>query len=134
MRPTPPPSALFSIWSSGVALRVVVSVLCIVALGACKRPTEPERNEGPPQRTTAEGVPIVEVAPVETVPFEEGYKTGAAKAQEVAKPKAPVPTMTDAQDLAQAEAGATPDRGDKWRSGFAQGYIETFTRIATGKR
>lgn len=91
------------------------------------------RKSGPPGVFPDES-PIVRVAPVQTVPFEEGNKAGYAAGVAAATPKAPLPPEEKIAAEARAAALLDPGRNEKWQRGYVDGYMAGYRSIATGQK
>lgn len=78
--------------------------------------------------------PIVEVAPVLTRPFDDGYKAGFEKGRAAAEPRAKVPSEDETEEKAKQAAGVDPQLNDKWKRGWADGYVAGFRDVAEGKK
>ncbi len=76
--------------------------------------------------------PIVHVAPVEVVPFEDGYKAGFDVGEKAGEPRAKLPSPESIERIAHAEAVKNPDRDPKWERGFVAGYRDGFRKTSTG--
>lgn len=95
-----------------------------LALSACDKPAE----------TKVQPPPVVQQAPVETHPFEDGYEAGYALGQSQATPEAKVPKPADVEPLARVQAGQVPERTERWQRGFIDGYLAGFRKVATGQK
>ena len=105
-------------------MRLVLPLVFLTLLSAgCRKP------ETPAARVLEEDRPVVPVPPVQTVPFEEGYKLGYTAGTEAGKPRAPLPTQDEAADKAREAAGDDPDHNEKWRNGYAEGYMDGFRSV-----
>ena len=101
-------------------IRIFLLLLLCLGLAACGKKTPPK--------------PIVHVPIVETHPFDDGYNAGYAAGKEAAHPRAPLPKDGDVLALADEEGARAPDRNEKWRRGFIEGYTDGFRRISTGSK
>jgi hypothetical protein len=78
--------------------------------------------------------PVVPVAAVQTVPFDEGYEAGFAAGSADAHPKAPLPAPEAVDAKSAAAAGAHPNRNVKWQHGYAEGYMDGCRKVSTNTR
>lgn len=67
---------------------------------------------------------------MQTIPFEVGYKAGFAAATADVEPKAKMPDAATVAEKADQAAAGDPDRNEKWRHGFIEGYTDGFRKIA----
>ena len=77
---------------------------------------------------------MVDVAPVPTRPFEEGYETGFDLGKQQAAPRAKIPDEETVQQLAREQASGRPERNSRWERGFVDGYTDGFRNVVTGKK
>ena len=96
-----------------------------LALAGCDKPAAKTKIEPPP---------VVRQAPVETHPFEDGYNAGYALALGRAARDAKIPKPADVEPLAREQAGAAPERTERWQRGFAEGYVDGFRKVVTGQK
>ncbi len=76
--------------------------------------------------------PIVHQAPVETLPYDDGFTTGMALGRAAAKPRAVLPERDNVLVLAEEKAAGDPKRAEKWQRGFVDGYLDGYRQIAQG--
>ena len=100
-------------------------VVCALALAGCDKPAATTKVEPPP---------VVRQAPVETHPFEDGYDAGYAMALGRAARDAKIPLPADVEPLAREQAGAAPERTERWQRGFVDGYVDGFRKVVTGQK
>ena len=103
--------------------RSALIFLCL--LGACGKQPPPSPPQVFQQDQAAASLP-----PVQTVPFETGYKSGFADGSTDAKPKAKMPDSDAVAAKATAAAAGAPDRNEKWMRGYVEGYTDAFRTIA----
>ena len=103
----------------------VWGVIVALALAGCDKPAAKTKVEPPP---------VVRQAPVETHPFEDGYNAGFAQGQGRAVRGAKIPKPADVEPLAREQAGAAPERTERWQRGFAEGYTDGFRKVVTGQK
>ena len=102
-------------------------LMAALAFAACDPAKEPPaRPVAPP--------PVVRQAPVETHPFEDGYNAGFIAAQNRATRGAKIPPPADVEPLAREQAGAAPERTERWQRGFVEGYTDGFRKVVTGQK
>lgn len=100
----------------------------MLVLGAgCNRPPNAEAPDPGPK-------PVVNVPPVPTRTFEEGYEAGFEKGRSKGAPRAKMPEPDAVERIASEEATGHPDRTERWQRGFIDGYIEGFRNVVTGKK
>lgn len=109
-----------------LALPLAFSLIALVFAG-CDKPGEP--GEEPTEMKN--GHPVVHLPPVETHPFEDGYKAGYDYGQVHAKPHDPIPTEEERNDVARQQSAGQPDR---WERGFAEGYGDGVRNVVTGQK
>ena len=78
--------------------------------------------------------PVVEVAPVPTRPFEDGYEVGFELGKQQGKPREKMPDAETVQQLARENASGHPERTERWERGFAEGYNDGFRNVVTGQK
>ena len=105
--------------------RVEICV-CALVLAGCDRPVAPAVRSEPK--------PVVRMAPVETNPYEDGYTAGFDAALKKATLHAKIPEAADVEPLAREEAGAAPERTERWERGFVAGYVDGFRNVVTGQK
>ncbi len=103
-------------------LLAIVACVVVFTLPACKRT--------PPPKPTN----IVQVTPVLTRPFEEGYTAGYDKGKAAAAPRAKLPKAADVDAMAEAAAAEDELRAEKWKRGWSEGYMDGFRSVATHQR
>ena len=96
-----------------------------LAFAGCDKPAA-ETKPGP--------LPVVRQAPVETHPFEDGYDAGYAMALGKAARDSKIPKPSDVEPLAREQAGAAPERTERWQRGFVEGYVDGFRKVVTGQK
>ncbi len=107
---------------------------------ACEKPKPTPQPPKKIESVADFAVPKDVPPPVETIPFEEGYKAGEAAgtafAHEPRKPheRIAAPTDDDLAVRALAAAGADPARAAKWQRGWESGFKEAYTRIVEHRR
>ena len=113
----------------------------IVAIFAGCGEKKPPQPKEPPQLMSANDLKPPENAPppVETQPYEDGFRDGQNAGELAAKnrpahTKRKQPEQNELEVLALEAAGANPDRGAKWQRGYVSGYRDGFERITTGRR
>ncbi len=99
--------------------------VAVLAFAGCDEPAA-ETKPAPP--------PVVRQAPVETHPFEDGYDAGYALALASATRESKIPKPADVEPLARGQAGAAPERTERWQRGFAEGYVDGFRKVVTGQK
>lgn len=121
-------------------MKIRILAACAALLAACgeKKATQPKE---PSQFTSAADLKPPENAPppVETQPFEDGFRDGQAAGELAGKKrtahvKLKQPEQSELEVIALDAAGANPDRGAKWQRGFISGYRDGFERVTTGRR
>ncbi len=118
---------------------LVTAAFC---LSACDRSKPPEPQKKKPEELSVADIPVpVNTSPpVETVPFEEGYKAGytageiAARTPPKPKTRPTLPKDEELAVLALEAAGADAEHGPRWQRGWESGFRDGFERIASGKR
>ena len=103
-----------------------IAILALLPLAAC------DRKPGREDTVTKVKPPVVHQAPVETLPYEDGFTTGMALGRAAAKPRAVVPARDSVEALAQEKADDDKRRSEKWQRGFVDGYLDGFRQIAQG--
>lgn len=117
------------------------AVLAIPAFifAACD-PPKPQSPKPGPQGVADIPSPVNVPPPVDSVPFEDGYKAGDragtadAKADARPRKKRELPPDEQLAVIALEKAGSDPARGPKWQRGFVSGYRDGFSRVVEGKR
>jgi hypothetical protein len=112
-------------------IRRAALLAAALALAGCDESAPGTAKESP---AFAAPPPVTTAPPVQTIPYEEGYALGFARGRETARRKDPIPPHSDAETLAAAAAGDEPARNEKWRSGWAAGYLDGFRQTATGAK
>jgi hypothetical protein len=112
-------------------IRRALLLAAAFGLVGCDKPAPGTAKESP---AFAEPPPVVAVPPVQTIPYEEGYALGFARGRETARRKDPIPPRSEVETLASAASGDEPARNEKWRSGWAAGYLDGFRQTATGAK
>lgn len=121
-------------------MKIAAPATIALLLAACDPPRPP-----PPPPPRVQGIadipsPVNVPPPVDSVPFEDGYKVGVAAGAEAAaatprtRKKREAPTDDEIAVTALAAAGTDKEKGPKWQRGFISGYRDGFARIAEGKR
>jgi hypothetical protein len=110
-------------------MRLIFFLIVLGSLAGCGRKTPP-----PPPKVFERDQPNAPVTAVQTVPFDDGYKTGFDAGAADAQPKAPIPTTEAAEIKATAAAATDPDRNEKWQHGYADGYLDGFRKVARHTR
>jgi hypothetical protein len=110
-------------------LLIPACLLAVFVLADCEKP--PLAGPGTPPPEMKQGHPVVHVPPVETRPFEDGYKAGFEYGKKHATPRGPVPTEEDARRVADEQAAGQPAR---WERGFAEGYADGVRNVVTGQK
>ena len=97
--------------------------------------------KAPPQLISANDLKPPENVPppVETQPFEDGFRDGQTAGELAGKKRTPPtkskqPEQHELEVLALEAAGANPDRGAKWQRGYISGFRDGFERVTTGRR
>lgn len=103
-----------------------IAILALLPIAAC------DRKPGLEDAVTKVKPPVVHQAPVETLPYEDGFTTGMTLGRAAAKPRAEVPARDSVAALAQEKADDDKRRSEKWQRGFADGYLDGFRQIAQG--
>ena len=112
-------------------MKVLRLLLFAACLTGCEKPPP-----GSPAQSPAfpEHKPVITAPPVQTIPFEDGYKEGFDRGMAEAKPRYPIPAVAEAIRRADEAAGDREERNQKWRDGWRQGYLDGFRQRATGAR
>ncbi len=120
---------------------LLTALSCLTLLVACDKKKAPTVQPQPPQFTSAADLKLPEYVPppVETQPFEDGFREGQKAGELAGKKHIPrvAPKLPDESTLAVLAleaAGANPDRGPKWQRGFISGYRDGFEHVAIGLR
>lgn len=103
-----------------------------LTLAGCKRQPKVELPQAAPAKEAKK--PVVFVAPVESKPYEEGYRVGYDLGREQGSPQAKMPETADVERLAREQASERPDRNERWERGFAEGYVDGFRKVVTGQK
>ena len=103
-----------------------IAALAFLPLAACEQ--QPAPNPAVAKATP----PIVHQAPVETLPYDDGFTTGMAQGRAAGKPRAKLPERENVVVLAEEKAVGDPKRAEKWQRGFADGYLDGYRQIAQG--
>jgi hypothetical protein len=112
------------------ALPLTHSLIALgLILAGCEKPAGSGAET--PTGEMKNGHPVVHLPPVETHPFEDGYKAGYDYGKEHAKPHDPIPTDDQSNDIARQQAAG---QSDSWVRGFAEGYAEGVRNVVTGKK
>lgn len=109
-------------------MKRIILLLTIGALTACDRPP-PTADRVPSADKSGsfpDKPPVVDAAPVDAKSYEAGFKLGYTAGMATARPRDVVPEHAAAVRLAEEVAGSDPARNQKWREGWANGYIEGF--------
>lgn len=109
---------------AGVGLAILLAGCDKPGTGAVAESAERAEPPTPP--------PVV--IPVETHPFEDGYKVGYEAGTGAGKPKAPIPPTSAVEPLAREAAGREEGRTERWQRGFVEGYIDGFRKVVTGQK
>ena len=109
-----------------------ILLLGVLALAGCKRQPKVELPQVPVSKETKK--PVVFVAPVESKPYEEGYRVGYDLGREQGSPQARMPETSEVERLAREQASERPDRNERWERGFAEGYVDGFRKVVTGQK
>jgi len=104
----------------------------VLTAAGCKRQPKVELPQAAPSEETKK--PVVFVAPVETKPYEEGYRVGYDLGREQGAPQAKLPESAEVERLAREQASERPDRNERWERGFAEGYVDGFRKVVTGQK
>lgn len=104
----------------------LLAALTLLPLAAC------DRQPGGSPAVTDIQPPKVNQAPVETLPYEDGFTTGMALGRSAAKPRAELPARDSIEALAAEKAAQDTRRTEKWQRGFADGYLDGYRQIAQG--
>jgi hypothetical protein len=112
-------------------MRILPLFLFAVCLAGCEKPIP-----GAPAQSPAfpEQKPVVTAPPVQTIPFEDGYKAGFDLGIAEAKPRYPMPAVAEVIRRAEEAAGEREERNQKWRDGWRQGYLDGFRQRSTRAR
>lgn len=110
----------------------VFLLLSVLALGGCKPRPKVELPQAPSSKEAKK--PVVFVAPVESKPYEEGYRVGYDLGREQGAPQAKIPETADVERQAREQASERPDRNERWERGFAEGYVDGFRKVVTGQK
>jgi flagellar biosynthesis/type III secretory pathway protein FliH len=108
------------------------SLLGVIVLAGCKPRPKVELPQAAPSKESKK--PVIFVAPVETKPYEEGYRAGYDLGRDQATPEAKLPESTEVQRMAREQASERPDRNERWERGFAEGYADGFRKVVTGQK
>jgi len=106
-----------------------VSLIAMLALAACEKP--PLAASATPEPEMKKGHPVVDVPPVETRPFEEGYKAGFEYVKRHATPHGAMPAEEEISRVAGEQSTGQPGR---WERGFAEGYADGARNVVTGQK
>lgn len=107
-------------------------LLAVGILAGCKPRPKVELPQAPVSQETKK--PVVFVAPVESKPYEEGYRVGYDLGREQGSPQAKMPETAEVERLAREQASERPDRNERWERGFAEGYVDGFRKVVTGQK
>jgi len=107
-------------------------LLGVIVVAGCKPRPKVELPQAEPSRDAKK--PVVFVAPVETKPYEEGYRAGYDLGRDQATPEAKLPESTEVQRMAREQASEQPGRNERWERGFAEGYVDGFRKVVTGQK
>lgn len=107
-------------------------LLGVIVLVGCKPRPKVELPQASASKETKK--PVVFVAPVESKPYEEGYRVGYDLGREQGSPQAKMPESSDVERLAREQASERPDRNERWERGFAEGYVDGFRKVVTGQK
>ena len=120
--------------------KLIPAIAAILLLASCGEKKSPQPKE-PPQLISANDLKPPENAPppVETQPFEDGFRDGQTAGELAGKKRVPnakrkVPEQQELEVLALEAAGANPERGAKWQRGFVSGFVAGFEFVTTGRR
>ena len=106
----------------------IVPLAALVLSSGCKRAPQVEPGSFPARK------PVVDVAPVPTRPYEEGYDAGFELARQKATARSKMPDPEDVQRLAGEQATDHPERNERWTRGFVAGYTDGFRNVVTGQK
>lgn len=122
-------------------MRLLTALACLPLFAACDKKKTPAAQPQPPQFTSAADLKLPEYVPppVETQPFEDGFREGQKAGELAGKKHTPrvapkLPEDAALAVLALEAAGANPERGPKWQRGFISGYRDGFEHVAIGLR
>ena len=104
----------------------LLAALALLPLAAC------EKKPGRESAITDIKPPVVHQAPVETMPYDDGFTTGMALGRAAASPRAELPERDRVAVLAEEKAGDDKRRAEKWQRGFVDGYLDGYRQIAQG--
>jgi hypothetical protein len=110
-------------------IRPIAVSLAFVAIVGCDRSDKPE-----PMKPDKLPPPVVRQAPVETLPYEDGYELGYKLGEAAAKPRAELPDAEAIEAIAEENATGETRRADKWKRGFAAGYLAGYRRVALNQK
>lgn len=96
--------------------------LTILTLTACRRPTPiADATHAFPEKP-----PVVDAQPVDTKSYDEGFHLGYPVGFAASRLHAKVPREEEVRELAARESANDATRNNKWRAGWAEGYLEGF--------
>ncbi len=78
--------------------------------------------------------PVVNMAPVPTRPFEDGYEAGFELGRQQGVPHGKLPDPAAVRRLASEQAAGHSERTERWERGFADGYMDGYSNVVTGKK
>lgn len=112
----------------------IVVLLLLGALAFCGCKPRPKVELPQPTPAPEAKKPVVFVAPVETRPYEDGYRIGFDLGRGQGSPRAKMPDTSEVERIARDQAAGRPDRNERWERGFAEGYADGFRNVVTGQK
>ena len=109
------------------APRWLATSLFALAGSACDEPRHGQTSRDEPP-------PVVQVQPVETRPFEEGYAIGFWLGMAAAVPRAKLPEQGEVEAHAEEAAGSEPGQPEKWAAGLGGGLSRGISTPVHGQK
>jgi hypothetical protein len=106
-----------------------VALIVLIAFNGCKK--EYDSVSGNSDSEPKKEKSGLNVPPIETRPFENGYNAGMEYGKKHAKPGGSVPSESETKKVARELSNGRPDR---WGRGFAQGYNDGARAVIAGQK